>query len=126
MARILIVEDNEFNRDMLGRRLSRKGFDVVYAVDGASAIAKAQSECPDLILMDIGLGDDNGLDVTQQIRAYGFGKDVPIIALTAHVMVSDRDKCLAAGCDDFEIKPVEFGKLLKKITKYLNRAEAPV
>lgn len=122
MARILIVEDNEINLDMLSRRLIRRGFEVVCAVDGASAIAKAQSECPDLILMDIGLGEENGLDVTQQIRAHGFGKDVPIIALTAHVMVSDRDKCLAAGCNDFATKPVEFDKLLNKIAKYLSIA----
>lgn len=123
MTRILIVEDNEINRDMLGRRMSRRGFDVVFAVDGASAIAMAQSEDPDLILMDIGLGDDCGLEITQQIRAHGFGKDVPIIALTAHAMVSDRDKCLAVGCNDFATKPVEFDKLLKKIAKYLSLAE---
>ena len=122
MARILIVEDNELNRDMLGRRLKRRGFDVLFAVDGASAIAMAETESPDLILMDIGLGDDNGLDVTQQIRGHGFGKDVPIIALTAHAMVSDRDNCLAAGCNDFETKPVEFDKLVKKITKHLGPA----
>lgn len=122
MARILIVEDNEINRDMLGRRLSRNGHDVVYAIDGASAIATAELECPDLILMDIGLGNDNGLEVTQQIRAQSFGRDVPIIALTAHVMASDRDACLAVGCNDFEIKPVEFGRLLKKIDNYLGAA----
>lgn len=126
MTRILIVEDNELNRDMLGRRLRRRGFDVVYAVDGASAIAGAQSECPDLILMDIGLGQDNGLDVTRQIRAQAFGQDIPIIALTAHAMVADRDNCLAAGCNDFETKPVEFDRLLRKIGKQLNSAGARI
>jgi CheY-like chemotaxis protein len=126
MTRILIVEDNELNRDMLGRRLRRRGFDVVYAVDGASAIAGAQSECPDLILMDIGLGQDNGLDVTRQIRAQAFGQDIPIIALTAHAMVADRDNCLAAGCNDFETKPVEFDRLLKKINEQLNSAGARI
>jgi CheY-like chemotaxis protein len=126
MTRILIVEDNELNRDMLGRRLRRRGFDVVYAVDGACAIAGAQSECPDLILMDIGLGQDNGLDVTRQIRAQAFGQDIPIIALTAHAMVADRDNCLAAGCNDFETKPVEFDRLLKKINEQLNSAGARI
>jgi CheY-like chemotaxis protein len=111
---------------MLGRRLRRRGFDVVYAVDGASAIAGAQSECPDLILMDIGLGQDNGLDVTRQIRAQAFGQDIPIIALTAHAMVADRDNCLAAGCNDFETKPVEFNRLLKKINEQLNSAGARI
>lgn len=119
MARILIVEDNEINRDMLGRRLARRGFDVFCAIDGATAIAMTETEAPDLILMDIGLGEDNGLDVTRQIRAQEFGQSIPIIALTAHAMVSDRDKCLAAGCNDFETKPVEFEKLLNKINNCL-------
>lgn len=119
MIRILIVEDNEINRDMLGRRLERRGFDVICAVDGATAIAMTETEAPDLILMDIGLGEESGLDVTRQIRAQDFGKAIPIIALTAHAMVSDRDKCLAAGCNDFETKPVEFEKLLAKINNCL-------
>jgi len=119
MVRILIVEDNEINRDMLGRRLERRGFDVLCAADGATAIALTKAEAPDLILMDIGLGQDNGLDVTQQIRAQEFGQTIPIIALTAHAMVSDRDECLAAGCNDFETKPVEFEKLLSKINTCL-------
>ena len=119
MARILIVEDNELNRDVLGRRLMRRGYDVLYAIDMPSAIASAKTELPDLILMDIGLGADSGLDVTERIRAEESDRRVPIIALTAHVMVSDRDKCLAVGCDDFETKPVEFGRLLKKISDHL-------
>jgi len=123
MIRILIVEDNEINRDMLGRRLERRGFDVLCAADGATAIAIVETEAPDLILMDIGLGEDNGLDVTRQIRAQDLGKAIPIIALTAHAMVSDRDKCLAAGCNDFETKPVEFEKLLTKINKCLTPEE---
>jgi CheY-like chemotaxis protein len=125
MTRILLVEDNEFNRDMLGRRLMRRGFDMAYAVDGASAMSKAESECPDVILMDIGLGKDDGIDVTQQIRARAFGKDVPIIALTAHAMVADRDKCLAAGCNAFETKPVEFDRLLKTIGNCLGVGRSP-
>ena len=124
MVRILIVEDNEVNRDILGRRLARRGFDVLFAVDGATAIATTETESPDLILMDIGLGEDSGLDVTRKIRTRDFGQAVPIIALTAHAMVSDRDKCLAAGCNDFETKPVEFEKLLVKITNCLSSEEA--
>ncbi|MDH3389862.1 MAG: response regulator [Gammaproteobacteria bacterium] len=123
MARVLIVEDNEVNRDMLGRRLKRRGFDVAFAVDAASAVAMAHSECPDLILMDIGLGTENGLDVTQRIRAQAFGQDVAIIALTAHAMVSDRDNCIAAGCNDFETKPIEFERLLMKIREHLGPAD---
>ena len=124
MALILIVEDNAMNRDMLGRRLTRRGFEVAYAADTATAVAKAASERPDLILMDIGLGGENGLDAAQDIRARETGRHVPIIALTAHAMVSDRDKCLAAGCDDFETKPVEFDRLLKKITSHLENDPA--
>ena len=122
-VRILIVEDNEINRDMLGRRLTRRGFEIFCAADAATAIAMTESEAPDLILMDIGLGEDNGLDVTRTIRAQDFGKSIPIIALTAHAMVSDRDKCLAAGCNDFETKPVEFDKLLTKINNCLMSKE---
>ena len=123
MVRILIVEDNAINRDMLGRRLARREFEVLFAVDCATAMATAETEAPDLILMDIGLGEDNGLDVTKKIRAQDFGRDIPIIALTAHAMVSDRDKCLAAGCNDFETKPVEFEKLLVKINNCLSSKE---
>ena len=123
MTRILIVEDNEINLDMLGRRLARRGFDVLCAINGATAIAMTEAEAPDLILMDIGLGEDNGLDVTRQIRAQEFGQSIQIIALTAHAMVSDRDECLAAGCNDFETKPVEFEKLLNKINNCLATEE---
>ena len=125
MTRILLVEDNDFNRDMLGRRLTRRGFGMVYAVDGASAINMAESESPDVILMDIGLGKDNGIDVTRQIRARAFGKNIPIIALTAHAMVADRDKCLSAGCNAFETKPVEFERLIKTIENCLRAENAP-
>jgi CheY-like chemotaxis protein len=123
MVKILIVEDNEINRDMLGRRLTRRGFEISCAADAATAIAMTESGAPDLILMDIGLGEDNGLDVTRDIRAQDFGESIPIIALTAHAMVSDRDKCLAAGCNDFETKPVEFEKLLTKINNCLTHRE---
>ena len=123
MTRILIVEDNELNRDMLGRRLERRGFDILYADDVDSAVATTQLERPSLILMDIGLGTESGLDATREIRARELADHVPIIALTAHAMISDREKCLAAGCDDFETKPVEFGRLMKKIELYLERME---
>ena len=124
MRRILIVEDNEMNRDMLGRRLQRRGFDVLYASDVDTAVTVTQRERPRLILMDIGLGTESGLDATRQIRGRESGCRVPIIALTAHAMMSDREKCLAAGCDDFETKPVDFGRLVKKIERYLETEKA--
>lgn len=117
-----MVEDNLVNRDMLGRRLMRRGFNMIYAIGGASALEAAELECPDLILMDIGLGEDNGLEVTQHIRARHFGRRIPIIALTAHAMAADREKCLAVGCNDFEEKPIEFERLLRKIFSYIDEA----
>lgn len=122
-ARILMVEDNQLNRDMLGRRLTRRGFDMIYAIDGATALEAAESECPDLILMDIGLGEDNGLEVTQHIRARHFGGSIPIIALTAHATAADREKCLAFECNDFETKPIEFERLLGKVLSYIDMGE---
>ena len=119
MTRILIVEDNELNRDMLGRRLQRRGFDIIFAADVTTAVTMARMEEPSLILMDIGLGAESGLDATRQIRGYETDRHVPIIALTAHAMMSDRDQCLAAGCDEFETKPVEFERLMRKIEKHL-------
>ncbi|MCP9493352.1 MAG: response regulator [Pyrinomonadaceae bacterium MAG19_C2-C3] len=121
MPKILLVEDNEMNRDMLSRRLIRKGFEVVIAIDGAEGVAMAQRENPDLILMDMSLPVINGWEATQQIRASAQVKSVPIIALTAHAMSGDREKALQAGCDDYDTKPVELPRLLEKIDSLLKR-----
>src|ERR1700744_3893785 len=107
MAKILLVEDNEMNRDMLSRRLERKGFQGIMAVDGGQGVAMAQSEAPDLILMDISLPVLDGWEATRQLKAADATKAIPIIGLTAHAMAGDREKCLAAGCDDYDTKPVE-------------------
>src|SRR5260370_29763974 len=107
MAKVLLVEDNEMNRDMLSRRLIRKGFEVVIAVDGAEGVALAKANLPDLILMDISLPVIDGLEATRQIKAEATTAAIPIIALTAHAMGEDRDRALAAGCDDFDTKPIE-------------------
>lgn len=121
-GRILLVEDNELNRDMLSRRLVRKGYSVEFAETAPEAVAKAWDWCPDLILMDISLGETNGLDATREIRSgSGDGARVPIIALTAHALTSDRDSALAAGCDDFETKPIDFERLLGKMANLLQR-----
>ncbi|MEM8857755.1 MAG: response regulator [Chloroflexota bacterium] len=115
MTTILLVEDNEMNRDMLSRRLRRKGFDLLSAADGISGIELARAEMPDLILMDISLPVMDGLQATRQLKADQNTSNIPIIALTAHAMSGDREKCLAAGCDDYATKPVEFPELLSKI-----------
>lgn len=120
MAKILLVEDNEMNRDMLSRRLERKGHVVVCALDGTQAITMAQSENPALILMDMSLPGIDGWEATRQIKATN--KAIPIIALTAHAMVSDEQKAKDAGCDDFDTKPVELTRLLGKIEAQLARA----
>jgi len=117
MAKILLVEDNEMNRDMLSRRLARKGYAVVCAVDGAQAVLMAQSEKPALILMDMSLPGLDGWEATRQIKA--INKTIPIIALTAHAMTSDDQKAREAGCDDFDTKPVELARLLEKIEAQL-------
>ena len=116
MAKILLVEDNEDNRDMLSRRLSRKGYEVVCAVDGGQGVQMAQTEIPDLVLMDMSLPVLDGWEATRQIKAI---QTVPVIALTAHAMAGDREKALAAGCDDYDTKPVELPRLLEKIEKLL-------
>ena len=118
--KILLVEDNEMNRDMLSRRLTRKGYEVVSATDGARGVTMAQSEEPDLILMDISLPVMDGLQATRQIKGDTNTNHIPIIALTAHAMAGDREKCLAAGCDDYATKPVEFPQLLAKIKSFLS------
>lgn len=115
MSKLLLVEDNEMNRDMLSRRLQRKGHEVIIAVDGVEGVKLAQSQDPDLILMDMSLPILDGWQATQQLRASPQTHDIPIIALTAHAMAGDREKCLLAGCDDYETKPVEFSRLLGKI-----------
>jgi CheY-like chemotaxis protein len=121
MAKILLVEDNEMNRDMLSRRLIRRGFDVVTAVDGAQGVDMAVSEAPDLILLDMSLPVMNGWDAAQKLKANSSTSSIPTIALTAHAMGGDREKALDAGCDEYETKPVEFKRLLEKINYFLNQ-----
>ncbi|HJV89873.1 MAG TPA: response regulator [Holophagaceae bacterium] len=117
MPKILLVEDNELNRDSLSRLLKRQGLDVIFAEDGEAGVRVALEEMPDLVLMDIGLPLMDGFDATRALRSKG--AKMPIIALTAHALQSDQEKALAAGCDDFETKPVEFPRLLAKIRKLL-------
>jgi CheY-like chemotaxis protein len=119
MPKILLVEDNEMNRDMLSRRLVRNGFEVVIAVDGAAGVALASSEKPDLILMDMSLPVLDGWEATRRVKADPATQAIPVIALTAHAMAEDKDKSLAAGCDDFDTKPVELPRLLEKIKALL-------
>ena len=115
MARLLLVEDNEMNRDMLSRRLQRKGFEIEVAVDGREGINKATAGKYDLILMDMSLPEIDGWEATRQLRANPATKDTPMIALTAHAMAGDREKALEAGCDDYDTKPIELPRLLSKI-----------
>ena len=119
MPRILLVEDNEDNRDMLSRRLVRKGYDVTLAVDGGDGVAKAAAVSPDLILMDMSLPVLDGWEATRQIKASASTGHIPIIALTAHAMSGDREKAVAAGCDDYDTKPVELPRLLEKMEALL-------
>jgi CheY-like chemotaxis protein len=121
MTKILLVEDNEMNRDMLSRRLIRKGYDVALAVDGQQGVDMAASENPDLILMDLDLPVIDGWEATRRIKAADCTRRIPVIALTAHAMVGDRDTAMAAGCDDFDTKPVDFPRLLSKIESMLAR-----
>lgn len=115
MSKVLLVEDNEMNRDMLSRRLERKGYDVVYAQDGSIAVELAGSEQPALILMDMSLPVMDGWEATRRIKADPATKDIPVIALTAHAMAGDREKAIDAGCEDYDTKPVDFPRLLGKI-----------
>lgn len=119
MAKILLVEDNEMNRDMLSRRLERRGYKVVMAEDGAVGVAMARSENPDLILMDMSLPIVDGWEATRQIKSAPETRSIPVIALTAHAMAGDEEKALAAGCNDYETKPVDLPKLLAKIDALL-------
>jgi two-component system, cell cycle response regulator DivK len=122
MAKILLVEDNEMNRDMLSRRLERKGYQIIIAVDGSQGVAMAHSERPDLILMDMSLPVLDGWEATRQLKANPQTKVIPVIALTAHAMASDREQALAAGCDDYDTKPIELPRLLEKIQALLPAA----
>jgi two-component system, cell cycle response regulator DivK len=119
MAKILLVEDDEMNRDMLSRRLERRGYHVVMAVDGGQGLRLAHSEAPDLILMDMSLPVLDGWEATRQLKAAPATQAIPILALTAHAMAGDREKAVEAGCDDYDTKPIEFPRLLGKIQALL-------
>jgi CheY-like chemotaxis protein len=119
MPKILLIEDNEMNRDMLSRRLAMRGFDVVVAIDGSSGAAAATGEQPDLILMDVSLPDMDGLEVTRRLRAQPATAAIPVIALTAHSMEADRRHAIEAGCQDYDTKPVDLTRLLGKINALL-------
>jgi CheY-like chemotaxis protein len=121
MPKILLVEDNEMNRDMLSRRLVRRGYEVAIALDGEQGLAMARTEAPVLILMDMSLPGIDGWEATRQLKAAPETQKIPIIALTAHAMAGDREKAVAAGCDDFDTKPVELTRLLEKIEALLGR-----
>jgi CheY-like chemotaxis protein len=124
MPKILLVEDNEMNRDMLSRRLQRKGYDVLIATDGEQGVTVARSEQPDLILMDMSLPVLDGWEATRKIKADPSISAVPVIALTAHAMAGDQEKCVAAGCDDYDTKPVDLPRLLGKIELLLQQRAA--
>ena len=119
MPKILLVEDNDLNRDMLSRRLLRRGYEIVMALDGEQGVALAQSEKPDLILMDMSLPGLDGWEATRLLKAMPAFAPIPIIALTAHAMFTDREKAMAAGCDDYDTKPVDLPRLLGKIERWL-------
>ena len=119
MAKILLVEDNELNRDMLSRRLARKGYEVVLAGDGAEGVTAATAGRPDLVLMDMSLPVLDGWEATRRLKAAPETRPIPVIALTAHAMSSDREKALEAGCDDYDTKPIELPRLLAKIERLL-------
>jgi len=121
-VKILVIEDNEMNRDMLCRRLERKGYQVVVAEDGGQGVAMAGSEDPDLILMDMSLPVIDGWEATRQIKSAAGTREIPVIALTAHAMSSDRDRAMEAGCDDYDTKPIELSRLLNKIEFMLDRS----
>ena len=121
MPKILLVEDNELNRDMLSRRLIKRGFDVLLALDGQQGVDRAAADQPDLILMDMSLPVIDGWAATQKIKADLATKRIPVIALTAHAMAGDRDKAIEAGCDDYDSKPVEIDRLVGKIQALLDR-----
>ena len=125
MTKILLVEDNEMNRDMLSRRLTRKGFEVLIAVDGQEGVTLAGTETPDLILLDMSLPVLDGWAAARQLKAHEETRGIPIIALTAHAMAGDREKALEAGCDEYDTKPVELPRLLEKIETLLKSSPSP-
>jgi two-component system cell cycle response regulator DivK len=125
MPKILLVEDNEMNRDMLSRRLQRRGYEVLTAVDGESGLALTKSETPALVLMDMSLPGIDGWEATRQLKADPATRAIPVIALTAHAMAGDREQALAAGCDDFDIKPIDLDRLLGKIEALLGGKAKP-
>jgi CheY-like chemotaxis protein len=122
MQKILLVEDNEMNRDMLSRRLQRRGYEVVIAVDGNEGVSMATSEKPDLVLMDMSLPVMDGWEATRALKAAAGTKAIPVIALTAHAMSTDREKALEAGCDDYDTKPIELPRLLEKMEALIGKA----
>lgn len=124
MARILLVEDNEMNRDMLSRRLARRGHEVLIAIDGGEGVARASADLPDLILMDMSLPVLDGWEATRRIKADPATSKIPLIALTAHAMAGDREHALAAGCDDYDTKPIELDRLAEKIAALLAAGSA--
>ncbi len=124
MFKILLVEDNEMNRDMLARRLQRKGYEVVIAVDGEEAVRMAQSQAPDLILMDIRLPVMDGREAMRRIKIMPETQSIPIIALTAHAMAGDMEKFVEAGCDDYDTKPIDLPRLLEKMQALLNNYDS--
>ncbi len=124
MPKILLVEDNEMNRDMLSRRLLRHGFEVSLAQDGARAVAIAAEEHPDLVLMDMSLPVLDGWEATRRLKADPATRGIPVIALTAHAMAADREKALGAGCDDYDTKPIDLPRLLEKISRLLGKGAA--
>lgn len=121
MPKILLIEDNEMNRDMLSRRLKRRGFEVIVASDGASGINIAESELPDLIVMDMSLPILDGWEATKQLKLIAVTSNIPIIGCSAHAMVGDRERGIEAGCDDYDTKPIEFSRLLEKIENLLKK-----
>ena len=124
MATILIVEDNEMNLDMLSRRLEKRGHQILIATDGASGVEKAQGSLPNIILMDMSIPIMDGWEATRRLKSSPVTRHIPIIALTAHAVAGDREKCLAAGCDEYESKPIKFPELMAKINKILGIEEA--
>jgi two-component system cell cycle response regulator DivK len=123
MPRVLLVEDNEMNRDMLSRRLIRRGFEVIFAVDGQQGVDLARSERPDIILMDMSLPVIDGWEATRRVKADNATRSVPVIGLTAHAMSGDRERAIEAGCDDYDTKPVELDRLISKIERLLSAAK---
>jgi two-component system cell cycle response regulator DivK len=124
MTRVLLVEDNEMNRDMLSRRLTRRGFEVIFAVDGQQGVDLARTERPDIILMDMSLPILDGWEATRRVKADDATRSVPVIGLTAHAMSGDRERAIEAGCDDYDTKPVELDRLIGKIERLLSTAKS--